>query len=67
MDDEMMPCPFCGADMNQEHDYADYILSPNLVSASKHCWKCGASGPSVFTDEDDWQAEADSLWNKRAG
>ena len=66
--DEMKlePCPFCGADMNAEHGYADYVLSPNLAGANRSCWKCGAAGPSVFTGDPNWQNVADRLWNERA-
>lgn len=64
-------CPFCGADQNVDHEYADYVLSPNREAAQKNCWKCGATGPMVFIEDydsmDGWQSAADEEWNTRAG
>lgn len=63
-------CPFCGADQNVEHDYADFVFSPNLVVMSKNCWKCGATAGGVFVDDYDTEEEAEQAaidnWNTRA-
>ena len=70
-DDKLLICPFCGANQNIDHEYADYEISPNLQAARKTCWKCGASGPSAFFDDyetdEEWLAAAYSKWNDRVG
>lgn len=62
-------CPFCGADQNIEHDYAEYTFSPNYMLVSRVCWKCGAAASGVWVDDYDSKEEyfkaADEAWNTR--
>ena len=64
MADELRPCPFCAR--KEPIDLWDRFDAGHI--AHLHCEKCGADGPSIYseTSADDAIRRARFAWNRRA-
>jgi Lar family restriction alleviation protein len=63
---EPAPCPFCGTRGDSRLlDLWDAFDAGTI--AHMHCTKCGADGPSIYSERspDDAISKARSAWNRR--
>jgi len=60
MDEELLPCPFCGGNAHLEPElYSDENASEVIGPASVSCMNCGAA---IWGD---WSDDALTAWNRR--
>lgn len=62
---ELKPCPWCGTVGHDLFDLWDIFDAGHI--AHVHCTRCGADGPSVYseTSADDAIKMARQKWNRR--